>query len=177
MIATAPREISACKRGTEPSKHWYECAGHWVVDHAEGDMDGVLGLLGYGPIARGAFKLANYGAGVANLDIEMHGPRHCTLTFGGGPMPSTTNELLVDGSEQKFIGNEGIPGDDVYTVAMWWENDAMVAWGKHTSGKFPVMDTRRYLRTSEKKGEQFGELVVVREVQGVKCTVIYSRRY
>ena len=92
-------------------------------------------------------------------------------------MPSTTNELLVDGSEQKFIGNEGIPGDDVYTVAMWWENDAMVAWGKHTSGKFPVMDTRRYLPTSEKKGEQFGELVVVREVQGVKCTVIYSRRY
>ena len=159
---------------TEPSAHWYECGGRWLVHHAEGDIDSVLGCLGYGPVVRSAFRLANYGAGIASLEIAMHGPQRCTLTFGGGPMPETTNTLRVDGSTQQFVGNEGIPGDDVYTVAMWWEGDAMVAWGKHTSGRFPVMDTRRFLRHGP-RGEPFGELVVDRTVEGHSCRMIYSR--
>ena len=89
-------------------------------------------------------------------------------------MPSTTNELLVDGSEQKFIGNEGIPGDDVYTVAMWWEGEHMCALGVHTSGAFPIMRSRRYLQAGS--GGKFGELVVERVVEGLTSKVIYTRR-
>jgi len=165
----------AMLRGTEPSGHWAEVAGRWVVDRTEGDVDGVLGLVGYGPWARGAFKLGQYGRGVAELDIIMHDGRSCTLTFGGGPMPKTTNTMRVDGTVQTFVGNEGIPGDDEYMVAMWWEGDAMVAWGEHKSGRFPRMDTRRYLRDGL-DGARYGELVVERTVDGVFSRMIYTRR-
>ena len=45
----------------------------------------------------------------------------------------------------------------------------MVAWGEHESGRFPRMDTRRYLRSGGK------ELVVERIVQGVFSQMIYAR--
>jgi hypothetical protein len=162
-------------KGTEPSAHWADVAGRWVVDRTEGDVDGVLGLVGYGTWPRTAFKLAQYGRGVAHIDITMHSARSCTLTFGGGPMPPTTNSMRVDGTVQTFIGNEGIPGDDQYTVAMWWEGDAMVAWGEHKSGRFPRMDTRRYLRDGL-DGKHHSELVVERTVEGVFSRMIYVRR-
>jgi len=163
------------KSGTAPPAHWGDVAGRWVVDRAEGDVDGVLRLVGYNGLARGAFKLAQYGKGVAEIDITMHNARSCTLTFGGGPMPPTSNSMRVDGTLQTFIGNEGIPGDDEYTVAMWWEGEAMVAWGEHKSGRFPRMDTRRYLRNGD-DGRRFSELVVERTVEGVFSRMVYARR-
>jgi len=165
----------AMQRGTEPSAHWAAVSGTWVVDRREGDVDAVLGLVGYGPIARSAFKLAQYGRGVAELEIQMHDGRHCTLTFGGGPMPKTSNTMRVDGTVQTFVGNEGIPGDDEYRVAMWWEGDEMVAWGEHKSDRFPRMDTRRYLRDGL-DGTPHGELIVERTVAGVFSRMIYKRR-
>jgi len=166
----------AQQRGTEPPAHWAYVTGQWVVDRVEGDIDGVLRLVGYGPMVRGAFRLAQYGKGVAELEITMHSARSCTLVFGGGPMPATTNSMRVDGTLQTFVGNEGIPGDDQYTVAMWWEGDAMAAWGEHKSGRFPRMDTKRYLRDGEVDGRRHGELVVERTVEGVFSRMIYVRR-
>ena len=167
--------VEARQKGTPPPPHWADVGGRWVVDRTEGDVDGVLGLVGYGAWARGAFKLAQYGRGVAQIDITMHSARSCTLTFGGGPMPPTTNSMRVDGTIQTFTGNEGIPGDDQYTVAMWWEGDAMVAWGEHKSGHFPRMDTRRYLHDGA-DGSHHGELVVERTVEGVFSRMVYVRR-
>lgn len=172
---TAAACIECQQHGTSPPDNWAKVAGTWVVNRCEGDVDGVLKLVGYGPMARSAFKIGRYGAGVAQIDIIMHDALSCTLTFGGGPMPATTNAMRIDGTLQTFVGNEGIPGDDKYTVAMWWEHDKMVAWGEHKSGRFPRMDTRRFLR-SGLKGEPHGELVVERCVQGVDSRMIYARR-
>ena len=176
----APRPCPEClASGTEPPSNWADVSGSWVVERAEGDVDGVLGRVGYGPMARGAFRIGNYGAGVARIDITMHSPRRITLIFGGGPMPATTNVLDIDGTVQPFVGNEGIPGDDRYQIAMWWEEDCMVAWGEHDSGRFPRMDTRRYLRRRDDGGnggsQPHGELVVERTVEGVFSRMVYRR--
>lgn len=100
--AAAPQGTPPCAEclasGTEPPSTWADVSGSWVVHHAEGDVDGVLALVGYGPWARSAFRLGNYGAGVARIDITMRGPRDIKLIFGGGPMPATTNELRIDGT-------------------------------------------------------------------------------
>lgn len=138
-------------------------------------MGGVLERVGYPSWARAAFKLGQYGKGVARIDIEMLSAVLPRMTFTGGPMPSTTNTIRVDGTEQVFVGNEGIPGNDRYRVAMWWEGEEMVAWGKHESGRFPLMNTRRFLRASEWGGAH-SELVVDREVCGVESRVVYARR-
>ena len=58
---------------------------------------------------------------------------------------------------------------------MWWEGDAMVAWGEHKSGRFPRMATRRYLRDGP-HGAHHSELVVERTVESAVSRVIYTRR-
>jgi len=166
--------IECQQRGTAPPAHWAAVSGKWVVDRTEGDVDGVLRQVGYGPLARSTFKLMSYGAGVAEIDIVMHDGHTCTLTFGGGPMPATTNRMRVDGTLQTFVGNEGIPGDDRYTVAMWWEGEHMVAWGEHRSGTWPRLDTRRYLQYG-RDGKRHSELVVERTVNGISSRMIYAR--
>jgi len=171
MGLSPPIPCAEClTHGTEAPEHWGAVSGSWVVHRTEGDVDGVLGLVGYGPMARAAFRVGQYGRGVSRIDITMHGPRQVTLSFGGGPMPTTTNVLSIDGVEQEFKGNEGIPGDDRYRIAMWWEGEQMVAWGEHESGRYPRMHTRRYL-----SGARRDELVIERVVAGVASKMIYAR--
>ena len=121
-----PAPVKASKGLGTPPPHWANIQGSWVVGGTEGDTDGLLKVMGYPSVVRTSLRLMRYGIGISKLDIELYGPYSIKITNDAGTPLAMANKLEINGKEQTFVGNEGLPGNDKYTVSMWWEGEAMM---------------------------------------------------
>ena len=120
------KPAKASRGSGTPPPHWANIQGSWVVGGTEGDTDGLLKLMGYPSVVRTSLSLMRYGVGISKLDIELYGPYSIKITNDAGTPLAMANKLEINGKEQAFVGNEGLPGNDKYSVSMWWEGEAMM---------------------------------------------------